>query len=357
MEHTRAERSTQGFSLVELMVALTITLIIAGSIYALLGSGQSRFRQEPELSDRQQNIRMAMDLIQRDLMNAGSGFGAFTQIFTEGLDGAGPEGPSGTAANGYFEHGHLDAGGAETQTDVLEFLARDSGCPSLPIFQQNGVNLDVLTTIPSCYTEPGLLLITFPGGVTKWGWMHEIHSANMYFNFPPGQQPVISQIDGPPDLNGALSVMSAALIRYEIDDCPGEPVPVPCLWRSVNGGRDIDFLYGSPAANPDRWRMVARAIEDMQVVYTMADGTVSNTPVAVAANNFATLVREVRVTLTARATGNLMQGAFDPVNPGGTNQFPRAVRGRMTTVASIRSALGALSTIPDGSPNVALLHR
>ena len=47
----------RGFSLIELTVAMTVTLIITGAMFQLLTAGKSAFRREPELSDRQQNIR------------------------------------------------------------------------------------------------------------------------------------------------------------------------------------------------------------------------------------------------------------------------------------------------------------
>ena len=55
--------SQSGFSLVELMIAMLVTMIISGAIFGLLSGGNTAFRREPELSDRQQNIRVAMDLI------------------------------------------------------------------------------------------------------------------------------------------------------------------------------------------------------------------------------------------------------------------------------------------------------
>ena len=65
-------RRQSGFSLVELMVAMTVTLIVSGAIYGLLASGGNAFRREPEVADRQQNIRLAMDLITRDVYTAGA---------------------------------------------------------------------------------------------------------------------------------------------------------------------------------------------------------------------------------------------------------------------------------------------
>ena len=54
----RDQDGTQGgFSMVELMIAMTCTLIISGAIFQLVGAGQNAFRKEPSMSERQQNIR------------------------------------------------------------------------------------------------------------------------------------------------------------------------------------------------------------------------------------------------------------------------------------------------------------
>src|SRR6185436_2747874 len=123
-----------GFSLIELMVAMTITLIVTGAIYGLLTSGGNAFKREPELSDRQQNVRMAMDLIQRDVSNAGSGMGAWVQAFTNNLDTQGP----------LVSILPTVGGGSRTiqgQNDFLEILGNDGTCPVLATCKDAGVNL------------------------------------------------------------------------------------------------------------------------------------------------------------------------------------------------------------------------
>ena len=55
-----------GFSLPELLVAMVITTSISGAIFGLMTSGQGQFRREPALVDRQDNIRIAMDMIAQD---------------------------------------------------------------------------------------------------------------------------------------------------------------------------------------------------------------------------------------------------------------------------------------------------
>src|SRR5262245_52390519 len=87
-----ASRPDSGFSLIELMVALTVTLIVSGAVYGLLTSGSSAFRKEPAMADRQANIRAAMDLIVSDLRGAGAGMPPFTNVFRQGLDGVSTDG-------------------------------------------------------------------------------------------------------------------------------------------------------------------------------------------------------------------------------------------------------------------------
>src|SRR4029450_10027466 len=96
MPHTRdagglpmnAPRSEAGFSLVELLIAMLVTMVVSGAIFTLLSAGQGAFRRQPELTDRQQNIRLAMDLIQRDVVVGGSGLDPFEQAFSAS-DGVG----------------------------------------------------------------------------------------------------------------------------------------------------------------------------------------------------------------------------------------------------------------------------
>ena len=70
---TAPTRDQAGFSLLELMVAMVVTLIVTGAIYGLLAGGQSAFRREPQLSERQQNTRLAMSLLEQDIGAGGSG--------------------------------------------------------------------------------------------------------------------------------------------------------------------------------------------------------------------------------------------------------------------------------------------
>jgi|GEM_PF-2034427 len=66
-------RREAGFSLVEMMVATAILLAVTGGIFSLLNPSQGTYRAQPEVSDMQQRLRVAVDSLQRDLIMAGAG--------------------------------------------------------------------------------------------------------------------------------------------------------------------------------------------------------------------------------------------------------------------------------------------
>ncbi len=127
-----------GFSLVELMVAITITVIVTGAIYGLVTAGGNAFRREPEIADRQQSIRVAMDSISRDVLVAGQGLPTVRpglhhrRLRRRPLRGRPqrmrprrvPWAPPTATARG---------GTDVVDTDVLEMLGAEETCPALRV--------------------------------------------------------------------------------------------------------------------------------------------------------------------------------------------------------------------------------
>ena len=60
-----------GFSLIEIMIALAITMIVMASVFLLLQQGQDSFRREPEVSDMNVNARSGLNRIVQNLTMAG----------------------------------------------------------------------------------------------------------------------------------------------------------------------------------------------------------------------------------------------------------------------------------------------
>lgn len=359
-------RREQGFSLIELMIAMVATLVIAGAVMQLVGAGQGAFRREPEVSDRQQNIRMAMSMIQQDVHGAGLGLPPFVQAFTTGLNAIGPTAPSGG------------------RTDELEILAL-SACPSLDICRADGTGVTTTEALPACYGMPSLVALwndnetgvfwgkepgasephspcnvsgggTGSGGgnsggsggqgggnngngnggnnsgeTSGGGGSGSTSDSSGHVVLPHGQDRFHNPPGGPgftPTKIGIISVM-----RYRVVvDSDG----VPNLWRSAFGGSNINGQAS--------WQLVARGIEDLQVTYRNAGGW-NNVPgnVGCGANcgapgttEFSRIVRQVRVTLSARSTAANLQG--QTTAPSG----PSAVRGNLQQDITPRAALLAL---------------
>ena len=68
--HSRARRS-QGFSLVELMIALTLSTFLLGALIVTYASGRAASADAQSLSRLQENMRFVSDHLLRDIRNAG----------------------------------------------------------------------------------------------------------------------------------------------------------------------------------------------------------------------------------------------------------------------------------------------
>jgi len=60
-----------GFSLIEVLLAIMLTVIVMASVFAVLHRGQRSFEREPEVADMQQNARSGLARVSADLVMAG----------------------------------------------------------------------------------------------------------------------------------------------------------------------------------------------------------------------------------------------------------------------------------------------
>lgn len=68
----RAAQNADGFSLVELLVALTISVLVTSAVFSMLDPAGGAFQTQPERADVEQRLRAAVDAVARDLTVAGS---------------------------------------------------------------------------------------------------------------------------------------------------------------------------------------------------------------------------------------------------------------------------------------------
>jgi len=374
-------RRQSGFSMIELMIAMTVTLIVSAAIYGLLTSGSTAFRREPEMADRQQNIRVAMDLIARDVFNAGSALPPFAQVFTEvdpagpctgDLNGCGVEGSLGATAAAARAPG--DAGDPLTATDVLEILSSEETCPVRSLCSQAPEPLPgnpglfiIRETMPACVGVPGVVMMTDGlAGATNFTLQMSTTTNPPAQACPVGgdanengrivlgnvlqpwaASPVLGEPDDTPPGPSATGVQiffyAARVVRYRIAPNNDPLDPGPALWRSRSGRYGSDGLAKAEPGMPgfpevgSPWELVARGIEDLQIEYMPGDGFWHNSPEITVNGGWNTIVRQVRITLSARASAPNLQGA---TTAGGAG--PDAVRGQLVTVVTPRAAFNEL---------------
>src|SRR6266576_3016822 len=63
----------EGFTVIEMMVAVTIMIIVSAGVFSLMKSSMTIATASYEMTDAQENLRIAQEYINRDLMNAGDG--------------------------------------------------------------------------------------------------------------------------------------------------------------------------------------------------------------------------------------------------------------------------------------------
>ena len=69
--HDRYYTKLAGFTLIEMMVAITISMIVIASVAGTFNAQTRQNKAEEEISQMHQNVRGAVDLISRELMQAG----------------------------------------------------------------------------------------------------------------------------------------------------------------------------------------------------------------------------------------------------------------------------------------------
>jgi len=65
------EKGVQGFTLVELLIAMAITLVVIGSLASTFISQRKTYNVQEQITEMQQTARAAMDMISREVKMAG----------------------------------------------------------------------------------------------------------------------------------------------------------------------------------------------------------------------------------------------------------------------------------------------
>jgi len=86
---TKKNLNNQGFTLVELMVAMAISLVVMGAIFLTFKSQQDSYVIQDQITATQQNLRSAMYMLTRDIQMAGYYTNFDTETYTMDWDDLG----------------------------------------------------------------------------------------------------------------------------------------------------------------------------------------------------------------------------------------------------------------------------
>lgn len=243
-----------GFTLIELMVGMVVAAIIVAAGFTVLTTTDKSLRANEQIVDMQQNVRMAMEMLTRDIKSAGFG--------------------SPGVAIGNCSYGIMpsdqNVGGVDTGPDSVQLL--------VPTTRASGSNR---WTLSAPTVSSGITSITLqPGAVT------DMESSGLVVNqsyisiggaatvLVTGRNTAAStlSVSIPPPLwfQNADQVYLLQCIRYRVVQAP-DPTNLcggnaPCLTRGVAG-----VVAGPNAEGP-----IAEGVEDLQLAYACDGCTAIN---------------------------------------------------------------------------------
>ena len=329
-------RSNQGFTLIEMLIAIAITAVVMASVFQLLKRGQDRFIREPEVADMTANARAGLDLISRDLTWAGFRSPPTMSIMWSDGGGINPENPDeltivfadpnvptsrpvcpggGGGGNGGGGNG---GGGGTVKNGSALFVDPDSMIPPVadPTKAYRDGQVLVALEIEDCNGD-GLGMVPF--SLTKPPQMsgtrlHLMRNPKGAFNGPKG-------------FNGEVSADCAVIgvfnvIQYRINPLP--PADNPALER-----RNVGL--------GEAWSPVAANIENLQVRYSQGIVELFEDVPSVASdwNDPNSWITGVRVTVSGRSESTNLAGGTAGVFAVGDTHLRKA----FTTSVILRNQL------------------
>lgn len=331
----------RGFSIVEILIALAISMLVMASVFLLLHRGQESFRREPEVAQMNANTRFALDRVTEDLMVAGFQTPASVAVlWSDGSEDAPDEltivysdpdvpvsrpkackGPCGATVGTSSTLG-LDPGSFSYQPPDFE-LAYQSG---MTLFALQGTNGDPacenvppgivsfeLTDEPKCAGSGGLG--ASPGTCGTLNLAFRSRGASSQLNLPSGFESDVS-LD-------CAAIGRFHVVQYRVNPLP--PAPSPSLER-----RDI--------ALNEPWSAVAANIENFQLQYVqgLSEDFADAPRLAPLGSDPSSWITRVRVTVSGRSESANLQGGSSGVYAADDTHLRRA----FTTTVSLRNQLG-----------------
>jgi prepilin-type N-terminal cleavage/methylation domain-containing protein len=293
--NSRKSIKEQGFTIIELMVAMAISLVVMAAVFSTFKSQQDSYVVQSEVSVTQQNLRAALFMISRDIKMAG--------YYTNFIKGSYTFHSSDPIMENvtirpvlYSRDNNEDSiAGVKDDTDVLVIIKGNEKTP-YPLAAGEYATPGDSATADLYFADKDdaldqLELDEFPGGHNKYGLLvkKDMNRAELFevksdktFEFPAG----LVDNYGAGDM-----VVKVDVIIYKIDDTGSGPT-----LKRKNLGTDAQYST------------IAENVDNLQFLYLKRDGSeidnlddASNIP----------LVRAVKVFILAK-TDKQIRGYTDP---------------------------------------------
>jgi type II secretory pathway pseudopilin PulG len=327
---------TAGYSLIEMMVAMGVTTVVMGATMTGLADVSKGSEMVIQVTEMNKALRTSMDLIERDMLQVGSGLppGHVINIPT----GAGSSsirfpGPPGTAFVSVAGDPDISAVEAKPNlgpvingvaTDVLNVMMADNTFLDVGLTAVGASTVNVvaglnIATGPDRVT-PGQLMMIWKGSVTALVEVTAVDTTTRMLTFANSDSLNLNQSGAAagnlPFLNAQAPVNSAAntfatrvrMITYYLD-ATTDPKH-PRLVRRINNGSATTFDNNSGTA-------VGMDIENLRFRFDLNDGNTNPASVQMNATDMTTggacapaacsmnQIRKVDIVLTARSRNAL----------------------------------------------------
>ena len=298
---TRHNAGESGFSIVEVMISLTLFLVVTGAIWGLLKVARADRSTSNQRIDVIKNLRVALNTIGRDTLDAGYSYQKDGGLVPNGLIAARLGVPPDTDGLpdhlvGVISANNLNANSLQTTeyTDEVSFVYRDSsfnnnqtipltgavenptGVVRLEISPNPGVPTNSVCRLYDLYvietqSSSAIAMVTeVPTGPTN----------TKFIRFANGD---------PLGINRSWSTSILRTCANTADtNCTNYPASLKkAIWVSykvLSDGTLVRTVYGNNSTGTPVQQIqdmpLAYGVENMQITYVMDDGTVSDDPVS-----------------------------------------------------------------------------
>ncbi len=277
----------QGFTLVELMVAMAISLVVMGAIFLTFKSQQDSYIIQDQITATQQNLRAAMYMLTRDIQMAGYYTNFDTATYTMDWDDL--DGTNEIIRPLIYARNNVADGGGDNikdNTDVIVIVKASSEGRRL------GAGEDATAGI-----------ITLTSRDLDWDGDDDLNNTGKKYGILARENLSAAEFFEVDSAAGTITPPSGLTQNYDVDDWIFRADVI--IYRVDENATNPSLRRRNFGQDNGNYQVVAENIDNLQFQYLLSDGTWTNNPAGQEPN-----VRAVEISLLAR-TANTNRGYTD----------------------------------------------